>query len=521
MSAVPPNMSIHSRPGFIGRHGFWLLPIVLGLLAGGMVYGLLPQAGVATFANHLSFKKIIALSFLAVAGVSYIYYFRYVTEKPQWLIYFILMGWALVNYGNDFLLQSGVNIHLRPMIIMALGLPGLWVALCHGKTVLAQVPHFRYYLVFFIWLMLYFFFYNAHAQDPTLISVGSHFEGSVGVIQATAYFYCTMAIAVAAAAVIRHPNAGQYFDGLNKALLIVSSLIAIYTIIGYPTLLTSVWLDGFQRANGIYTHPNPFAHHMGLLLVYLLGMFLYYQDENKSRMPGWLMIGGFVINMGAFLLGMSKTAIGVFVLSAVVLLLLNLSSPIVRKHIVKVVVSLVVLVPIGLWLYGAIADESFFSIFQRRMDVKDSFVWRLESWDFLVSGFHGWWLVLGHGFTAANAWMFQLTYDTENNIKPLMMVHNGYIALLYDLGLMGLVFFVAVLSNAWRSFCEIFRPGRIAVRPLLATVVALSVYFLITCGFDEMTYMFDAPLTFWILTTTLFCIAFKRGGGEPDNGVSA
>ena len=498
------------------NQAFWWLPLLLGILLPVMIYGVMPQLGVATLAEMLTLKKIILLGILAVGGFVYVYYLRFVSQQPHWLVFFILVGWAIVYYLNALLMEVGINVRIRPLLILALGFPALGLMWRYRVPLWQQAPHFKWYLLFFGWLVLYFFIYNSNAQDPRFMTNGSLISGgSVGVLQATSYFYCLCSLILAGVSMLIHPHPTKYFDGLNKAVLIVSSLIALYTIIGYPALLTSLWLDGFQRAVGIYTHPNPFAHHMGLIMVYLMGLFIYYQDTNKSRLPGGLLTVAIVLNLLAFLLGMSKTAIGVCVLSGGLLFLMNLSSPVVRKHFLKVVISLAVLIPLGLVLYQAVTEVSFMEILERRMDAKDSMNWRTETWAYLLAKMHGMWLLVGHGFTDANAWVFQLTYNNKTNAKPLMMVHNGYIALLYDFGVMGLSMFVAVLVQAWHAGRRMMQPALAEFRPLLSTIVALSLYFMMTCGFDEMTYMFDAPIIFWTLTTTMFCLVARTLTSVP------
>jgi hypothetical protein len=137
----------------------------------------------------------------------------------------------------------------------------------------------------------------------------------------------------------------------------VESLI---TIAGFPFQLTSMMLDGFLRAIGIFSHPNPFAHHMGILMVYLLGLYCYYQGDRKHRMPTALLWSGLAINLIAFLLGLSKTAISGFALCALILFLLNLAVPAIRRSFIQIAIGLVTLFPLGLFIFELLTGKNFF-----------------------------------------------------------------------------------------------------------------------------------------------------------------
>ncbi len=503
--------SLSEKPAgeILFRHGFWLVPLLAATVLSLLVYGVFPAIGLDRAASLLNPLNIFVLVFLVVAGVGYTAYFRYVLREPKWLALFLVAGWALANGVNEWLLGLGLNLRFRPLIMLVLGIPALALMASH-RQVLWRLPHFRFYLLFILWLGLYFVFFNAWATDPQLYREGTVSEGSTGIFQAVSYFYNLLAIGVAAVAVYTAERSEPYFDWLNRWLLIISIGVAAYTIIGYPFMLTSQWLDGFNRAHGIFSHPNPFAHHTGLLLLYNLGLYFYYQDENKGRISGMLLTGALLANLCAFLLGLSKTAIMVAGICIVLIFLLNLSSPKIRRNVLTGTVCMAALIPLGLALYAWVTDESFFTMVQRRLDNTHSMDWRLQVWDYLLSGIHGTALLTGHGFTAANVWVYQLLYNSETNVRPLMMVHNGYIALLYDLGVMGLLYFAAVLTLFGKALRRMFEMGHRRTRPLLSAIIALCVYFLAVCAFDEATYMFDAPILFWVFATTLYGMAFRE-----------
>jgi O-antigen ligase len=495
--------------------------LLLGLLLPVLGYWLLPALGIGAFSQLFDFKKSLLLFGGTIGLIGYFYYMRLVMPRPQVLVAFTLLAWPLVDYVNNLLLnQVGLNIHLRPLLFAALAFPSLWISLKNGRLLLRTIPWLKYYLFFFLWMLLYAFIFNGNAVDPRLAGGEESFsEGSVSFVQLTSYFYCLMAITVPAVAILRVRDHHGLFDTLNKALLWISSLEALLTIGGYPFGMFNMLLDGFTRAMGLFTHPNPFAHHMGILMVYLLGLFCYYQGERKHRIPGWLLFGGLGINFIAFLLGLSKTALAVFAVCAAIIALMNLAVPAVRRSFLHIAIALIVLVPLGLLGFQALSGESFFSLLESRIDQTQSLTWRTQIWQDLLADINGVSILTGHGFTAANATVFRLSFNDSKNAQPLMMVHNAYIGLLYDLGLMGYLMFVAALSmifNAVRGwinagktrFGDVFG-GKTMWRTEHSILIALAVYFLATCAFDEMSYMFDAPILFWALASLLYGVQWR------------
>lgn len=483
----------------------------LGFILPILIYFIFPTLGFNGLSNALGYKRLILMAGAGIGAVFYWQYWRFVIPRPQLLVGFVLLAWPLVAFFNGWLLELGLNIHLTPLLLLTLMLPMLWVSAKNYTLIFSSLPWLKYYLAFFGWLILYFVFYNTNATDPHL-SGGENAinEGSVSAIQLISYLYCLLSITVTAVAILKARNFQGLFDFLNQALLWVCGLEALFTIIGFPFHLTSLTLDGFDRAIGIFSHPNPFAHHMGIIMVYLLGLYCYYQGERKHRLSGWLLWASMGLNFMAFLLGLSKTSMAAFAVCALTVFLMNLAVPAVRRGFIKILIGLVVLLPLGLLFFQILSGKDFFAMLESRMNETESFDWRTMVWEDLMTEIHLGTVWLGHGFTAANQKVFSFTFNDAKNAKPLMMVHNAYIALLYDLGLMGYLMFVAAFSLALQSL----RGWLTAIRPALRTehsiIIALTLYFLFVCGFDEMSYMFDAPQLYWLLVSMLFCMSVRE-----------
>ncbi|HEY9746621.1 MAG TPA: O-antigen ligase family protein [Oculatellaceae cyanobacterium] len=472
---------------------------------------ILPAIGVQTLSGPLSslfqYKTLMMLFGGLIGGVAYLQYFRFVQARPQILVAFIALAWPLVAYLNSQLLSVGVNLHLRPLLVVSLAFPCLWVSLKYRHLIRQHMSWSLFYLLFFGWLLLYAMFFN---PDAEAFAKSGDEDGSIGIMQLFAYFYCLLAMWVAGITTLKARHPQGLFDTFNKALIIISGLEALVTILGFPFGLTSMPIDGFTRAVGIFGHPNMYAHHMGILMLYLLGLFCYYQGKRANRLPGWLLFGGIAINGVAFLLGLSKTALGVYTICAVLLLLLNLSVPEVRRGFLKIAMASVVLIPLGLFGFQALTGESFLSVLESRMEQTQSMNWRATVWQELLASISTTSILFGHGYTAANELLFRVSYSDSENAKPLILVHNAYLALIYDLGIVGYSMFACTLALCWQSIRHSFHRLISGLRVEHTIILTLSLYFLIACGFDEMSYMFDAPMLYWLLCAILYCLALRE-----------
>jgi O-antigen ligase len=477
--------------------------VALGLLLPILLYIILPMVGIKSFSTLLDYKKLILLCLGVIGGVGYVTYLRFVLPRPQILLAFLLVVWPLVDYISNVLLEMGLNLHLRPIIILMLAVPGIVVSFKHRQALFNSIPWFKYYLIFFGWLFLYFIFFNANAHDHRATNTELLFEGSMSFIQVTSYFYCLLSVTIPALVMLKIKSYHRLFDNFNIALIGFCSFESLLTIGGYPFGLYNMELDGFTRALGIFTHPNPFAHHMGMLMVYLFGLFCYYQGDRKWRMSMWILGPGIAINFIAFLLGLSKGAISALILSSILLFLLNLAVPAIRRRVPALILSVVLLLPIGVFGFQALSGKSFVDLVASRVEQTESLNWRAQIWQELITDFEGLPLITGRGFTAANARVFQLSFNDAQNAHPLMMVHNAYIALLYDFGVMGYLMFGAVLSMVLYSIRGWLDRSRPELRTGHSILIAMSLYFLFACACDEMSYMFDAPMLYWGLASLI------------------
>jgi hypothetical protein len=470
----------------------------------------LPAIGIGAFQQFFQLNRLLLLFGGLIGSAFYIHYFRFVQSRPQLLVAFIVLAWPVVAYISGQLLRSGINLHLRPLLLIGIAAPCIWLSIRHWELLRQNAPWMKYYLFFLCWMFLYSIFFNVKTVDSSL-SGDEAGEGSVSLVQMISYLYCLLAMNVGTIATLKTRQPHRLFDVFNRALILISSLEALITVLGFPFGLFSMPIDGFMRASGIFSHPNTYAHHMGILMVYLLGLFCYYQGEREKRMPGWLLFGGIGVNGVAFLLGLSKTALGVYSLCALLLLLLNLGIPAVRRGFVKIAIAGTVLVPLGLLGFQVLTGESFFAILESRLEQTQSMSWRNAIWQELLAHVNLQTIWFGHGLSAANDLVYRISYNDATNAHPLIMIHNAYIALIYDLGILGYAMFACTFSYCWNSL----KRGWLSLKTEHTIILALSLYFLFVCGFDEMSYMFDAPMLYWTLCSILFCMSLREQPMKP------
>lgn len=487
-----------------------ILLLLTGLVTAFLAYVLLPQAGIDTFKHLLGLKKLLAIALLPVLASGYLLYWQQIQKHPILLIMFMAIFWMPLSFLNEQLLIQGINLHLRALLIATIALPSLWILLNHGRIVIKQLPFFKWLVFFFMALTLYFIFNNA-SNISEGFGLSHQSSASVGLMQYESYFYCLIAAGLSAWVLFKQPvKSIKLFDQFNVLYLSVSLIIALITIIGYPLEATSMMLDGFRRAFGLFTHPNPYAHSMGIQVLYITGLLLYYsvRNRNKHYQPMSIALVWFslAINTIAFLLAISKTAIAFVLLSGIAFILFNLGSHSVKQSLSKILLATIILLPIALIAYSLVTGQSFTEVIQSRMEETTSMDWRSEVWEYIIENLSIDQLLMGNGFTASNMLIYQMTYHNIYNNKPLIMVHNGYLSLLYDMGMMGLSLFVAVSSCLFSAIRNL-KNNTPESKVLLSTAIALSIYFLCVSGFDEMTYMFNAPLLFWIFASSVYTMS--------------
>lgn len=488
------------RAGLLGLIGAVLIGFVIPVACHRMLEG----ANVSSPAKGEGWMAICAGTSLGVVGGILLWlYLCIIDRRPHWLLYFILTLWPVVEWGNLYLLAGcGTNLHLRPLLLLLLGLPACWLVCCRWRQLLPRICFLKYYALFVGWVALYFAVRNAESASPGLVQHATYVEGSQ---QLATYFHCLFGGIIAAAAVFAGQSTEALFDRLNRALLAFSSLVAIGTMAGAAAGLFTAKIEGIERVCGIFTHPNPFAHHQGVLLVYFLGLHWYYTATGGSRVSGWLVGCAISVHLAAFLMALSKSAIISFALAGVFIVLAYLLFTPRWVWAFKVTAASSVLGLVGVAAVLGHADALAAQDIRTRIGEHGTFEWRVAAWDYVKQDLDVDHLPLGHGLTASSYRMYE--FADRRDSRPLAMVHNGYLAILYDFGLPGCLMFAAAAATMWQAWRLLPRRAGKASAALPATVIALMIYFLVVCGVDEIACMFDATILVWTLASLLVAMA--------------
>ena len=490
---------------------WWVAAAVLLLV--GLGYGLLPLFDIYTLKSLLSFKLVWGLCALLLGGAIYWHYIDAVERRPWLILIFVALLYQGWMWGSASLATVGINVRARVMITLGLIIPGLWMGRYAIPYMLRQMPYFRYFLFFMGLMLLYFFVFNAYAIDPRSVSVGS-FSGTIAP-EKLFLMLCVLSGMLTSGAVfyqLEHTTNAQehaagrnrFFRRLNKVLIVSMGLLAIIAVLGYPFDVLTRVVDGFKRYQGVFFHPNQLGYYAGCMAVYLVGLYFYCR-KHPVLPPRMVLLGLFAAAV-CVMFSLSKASLAATILCAGVLLIGNLLLDRTARFNPVLLLWPVLLLLAGLGLAQGLGIIDFVDIIARRLEDGQSLLWRQQMWDRILGGDIGVMSGLrGHGFTAANARLMslnQLVFDPTSGADAPSGIHNAFIETFYDFGLLGWSW---VVGLSWTMIAMVRTALRTTdeapEKPLLLTVVAITLFFMIVCNFEESFYSMSVP--FWMLLPVL------------------
>lgn len=497
------NLVSHSKKTALSLSWILILGGILPLL---MLYGL-PQIGITQTLqvfNPNTFLKI-------TVGIWFLFFCFIVAKHLQQkgsfsLTILIAIFWPYLS-GFYHLVGHlyGVYPPVRPLMLVIAIPPTIYFLLRYWKSYAIHLPFIKYLVFFLVIAITYFIFFNAHTSYMGMAGSGSLTEGDISVSALYAYFWPLSASSVLAGTFfsLKPENRMQAFNRFNQILLWLSLAISMYSIVGYPFHWTSAMLDGFLRAKGIFFHPNSYSHHLGILMAYLTGMLFYYRTLGTNDVSKKLLYISYAVNLLAFILGFSKTAFFAFALAVCVLILTQLPNPRVRQVIFPILIFGALLTAAVLAGFSLITKQSFIAMLQSRVEDTSSLAFRQQLWGMLLPDIDWRSIWLGHGLSSANgALQHQMFYGHRQN--AVIDVHNGYLELIYNMGLLGFTFVMACFSILFNSFKLMRGPITVFSLPLLGTAICVCVYYLIALGCDELLAFYSGSnLAFALITVSL------------------
>lgn len=485
-----------------------LCGVVLALV----VYGLLPMLGVKMFASMMSFKKMVMLGGLMVAGVGYWFFIEYTQKKPQTILYGTLLFFPLLTWLTNLGLAYGVNLYKTLWVVTLVCVPSaLWV-LRDFKTVWQRLPFYKYFAVYLLAATLFYFFNNHIIYD------GRFTEGSQP-ISFHNYFASTfhfLTITLIAVSMVHEKKSHQIFEGINLVSLIIVLVYSIVPLLTYPFKIFTEEVEGMERTRFIFLFTNEYAIYMVLLVLYLLGVYFYKNQlaVPQSKKSQAIYLTAIIFGFLAMLTSFTKLAIGAFIMGAGLMVVFNVQTSAQRKALLLTLLTLPIVGLIGAFVFQAYTDTNIMEGIEARLNNTDSMMWREKVWGYLMDDVNPATFFTGHGYTASNEKMsileqYSRVTDATANAVQTLHVHNSYISQLYDFGVVGILPMLGLGLLGVFSIWQVFK-GRYSmpgVKILDSTIVSLIASYLLFCAFNNMFDMIQTP--FWILLTVLYLTRWK------------
>lgn len=311
----------------------------------------------------------------------------------------------------------------------------------------------------------------------------------------------------------------RLFSRIGFILLPLSLLFIKY----YPSLGRNydLW-TGAQMNTGV----TPDKNLLGVIaFVFSLGavwriLALLRSDENPPSRGRHLLAQGTLLVLGVSLLidANSATSSTCFVLGAGLMLVTSLRF--VRRHpatVHLIVFSLIVIAGLGILVGGTSGVAAALGRKQSSTGSSDTLTGRTEIWDILIpmapnplvgAGFESFWL---------NPHVAERLAERFPNL-PLNEAHNGYLEVYLNLGWVGVVLIVLILTDAYRRAVKAFRREPAIGGLLLAYVVTAIAYNITEAAFRKMgiTWIF-LLLSIMKASSIGFSVS---GGAMPLDGPS-
>jgi len=484
----------------------YLLALCGGILIPLIGTGLFPYFGVFTGADFLTPEFVCILGLLILGLVAYLAYFRFAVIHPFWLVLYGAVFMRTMSLISENIDKTGQHFPLRTIQFPLLILPAIFLMIKNFPKLYERYSYFKYVLLFIIFHVLYYLFFNYNFVDPSM-------NGTTGISiskgEMVDYLY-GFTMLVLTGSMFIHAKSQQerlkLFDILNRILIIESIVESIAIIAGYPFGLFTMKIEGFRRSAGFLTHPNEYGKSEGLLLIYLIGLYYYYIKKPFKKMP-WtriLLVLAIVVNFLGFLLSLSKNSFFSFGAACSLYFLLALFDPDLRKKLALPILLTVGFIALALLGYQAVSDKDIMALITERFQDTRSFQWRMQVWEYLLSNINRDTILFGHGLTACNMELYRFQYNNAiASEKQSVYVHNGLIQYLYDMGLFGLTIFSGIIASLVAGIRR-FISSRYS--PLFVTVIGLSLFVLICTFTDESTTELNMNIPYWFMLTMIFSI---------------
>ncbi|MDJ0626114.1 MAG: O-antigen ligase family protein [Candidatus Caenarcaniphilales bacterium] len=516
--------------GFLSKEkNNWLYPAVLAFCLSILVYGALPLLGLNLITTILSPKTI----FLLIIGLIALGVFSYIlflcVKYPEQFLQIVTLYYVLTICVLAFLLKKAKVLpgSSSPFVITnfsslelvtIFAIPAILIAAPHIFGILKRFPYIIFQILFIIIFIIYLNYHNTDFPFPIrwLEGIPNPEKWRLYLVQYTMLWYSLLLSIITAAIFHKTSSFHDVFDRFNKALIIFYLIEAIVTLLGVPLGMFQQNVDGHVRFKSRFIHPNAYGHHLAIFLVYCLGITLYYQKLQEigiKRFPIPQLVLCFTLNMAAFFLALSKGAISLSFISMFVILLINFPYLIKNlKLVFQAIGAIIGLIPVGLLIIQVTKEGGligYIELTMARVGDTDSFDWRTQAWANLMNNLSD--PIIGHGLTSSSLLLHHISYHPKWNPLPLVIIHNTYYQLIYDMGIIGLIFFfipfaLIIISSIF--FFIVLYSKHSYVLPLFGTIIGTTMYYLLSMTIDEVN-LYDLHILYWPFVTIIYGVFLK------------
>ena len=165
----------------------------------------------------LSFKKMVLLGGLMVAGTGYWFYLDYTQKKPQTVLYATLLFFPLLTWLTNLSLAFGINLYKTLWLVSLICVPAAFLLLRNFKPLWDKVPFYKYFALYVVVATLFYLFNNHIVYD------GRFSEGSqpISFHNYFASIFHFLTITIIGAAMLNEKKTNQNFKGMNWVDLII------------------------------------------------------------------------------------------------------------------------------------------------------------------------------------------------------------------------------------------------------------------------------------------------------------
>ncbi|MCM3630340.1 O-antigen ligase family protein [Paenibacillus glycanilyticus] len=253
--------------------------------------------------------------------------------------------------------------------------------------------------------------------------------------------------------ILRKVDIRKYYVNLSY----IFTIVALYQITN---------MQGQDRVTSLFSHSNFYSIYIVILSIFLIEEFLFQQNKRKKVwIILYLLLNFFIILIGT----------GARTSFAIIVCLLLFTISIWSRNKAKNIIGLMTFVIITLIAAMFFKDDLFSTrIFDLQYgnvysDQEDSFSWRLQRWE---SGLNSWEKssflikVIGSGW--------ETTPYISDNFRGMEM-HNEYLRIFIELGLIGIISYIAILYKLFKlGFKNVRKKGYLSLTLIMITVIISS-----------------------------------------------